>query len=174
MRTISSKTYAKLHPEHQLPVIDVRSAVEFKAAALPGSHNIPLDQLDENTLANYLADPPGTEPAVYLICKSGKRSQMASEKLASCGIQSICIEGGIDSLANDISLETSAATGMSLERQVRIAAGALVLTGLVLGSLLHPTGYLVAAFVGGGLVFAGVTDWCGMGLLLARMPWNKV
>ena len=63
---------------------------------------------------------------------------------------------------------------ISLERQVRIAAGLLVLLGAVLGWLVHPAFVGLSAFVGAGLVFAGVTDTCGMGMLLARMPWNQV
>ena len=63
---------------------------------------------------------------------------------------------------------------ISLERQVRIAAGSLVLTGVILGWFVHPIFFGLSAFVGAGLVFAGVTDTCGMGLLLARMPWNRV
>jgi hypothetical protein len=63
---------------------------------------------------------------------------------------------------------------ISLERQVRIAAGLLVLIGSLLGWLVHPVFIGLSAFVGAGLVFAGVTDTCGMGLMLARMPWNQV
>lgn len=63
---------------------------------------------------------------------------------------------------------------ISLERQVRIAAGALVVAGVLLGWLVHPAFLGLSAFVGAGLVFAGVTDTCGMGLLLARMPWNRI
>jgi hypothetical protein len=62
---------------------------------------------------------------------------------------------------------------ISLERQVRIAAGLLVLLGVILGWLVHPAFFGLAAFVGAGLVFAGVTDTCGMGMILARMPWNQ-
>ena len=62
---------------------------------------------------------------------------------------------------------------MSLERQVRIAAGALVLIGVGLGTWMHPLFYGLSAFVGAGLAFAGITDWCGMGLLLAKTPWNR-
>lgn len=62
---------------------------------------------------------------------------------------------------------------ISLERQVRIAAGLMVLTGVVLGTWLHPACYGLSAFVGAGLTFAGITDWCGMGLLLAKAPWNQ-
>jgi rhodanese-related sulfurtransferase len=62
---------------------------------------------------------------------------------------------------------------LSLERQVRIAAGLLVLTGTILGTWVHPGFYGLAAFVGAGLTFAGLTDWCGMAMLLAKMPWNQ-
>ena len=62
---------------------------------------------------------------------------------------------------------------MSLERQVRVAAGSLVLLGVALAALVHPGFVGLAAFVGAGLLFAGLTDTCGMGLLLARMPWNR-
>jgi hypothetical protein len=62
---------------------------------------------------------------------------------------------------------------MSLERQVRIAAGSLVLLGVALGAFVSQWLYGLSAFVGAGLVFAGLTDTCGMGMLLARMPWNR-
>ena len=62
---------------------------------------------------------------------------------------------------------------MSIERQVRITAGSLVLIGLILGFLVHPGYFAISAFIGTGLVFAGITNTCGLGLLLARMPWNK-
>jgi hypothetical protein len=63
---------------------------------------------------------------------------------------------------------------ISLERQVRIAAGAMALVGAVLGFLVHPAWNVIPAFVGAGLIFAGVTDWCGMAMVLARMPWNNM
>ena len=62
---------------------------------------------------------------------------------------------------------------MSLERQVRIAAGSLVVIGAVVGQFVHPAGYGLSAFIGAGLVFAGVTDTCGMGMMIAKMPWNR-
>jgi hypothetical protein len=62
---------------------------------------------------------------------------------------------------------------ISIERQVRIGAGFLVLTGVALGYWVAPAFYLLSGFIGAGLMFAGITDWCGMGILLARAPWNK-
>lgn len=62
---------------------------------------------------------------------------------------------------------------ISLERQVRIAAGSLVVIGVAVGQFVHPSGFGLSAFIGAGLVFAGLTDTCGMGILIARMPWNR-
>jgi len=85
----------------------------------------------------------------------------------------LCIEGGTDAArANGIELAECATKTISLERQVRIAAGAIVLAGSLLGLTVSKIFFIVPIFVGCGLMFAGITDWCGMGLLLARMPWN--
>ena len=84
------------------------------------------------------------------------------------------VEGGIGALDNaGASLQKGQGTIMSLERQVRIAAGSLVVIGVALGTLVNPWFYGLSGFVGAGLVFAGVTDTCGMGMMLARMPWNN-
>ena len=62
---------------------------------------------------------------------------------------------------------------MSLERQVRIAAGSLVVIGVIVGQFVHPGGFALSAFIGAGLVFSAVTNTCGMGMLIAKMPWNR-
>ncbi|MCS7063531.1 MAG: rhodanese-like domain-containing protein, partial [Methylacidiphilales bacterium] len=109
-----------------------------------------------------------------LICGSGNRARQAAEKLQSAGIsQTIILEGGIKACeAISLPLNRGKKT-LSIERQVRIAAGTLVLLGAILSLTVHPAFAYLAAFVGAGLIFAGVTDWCGMALLLARMPWNQ-
>jgi len=84
------------------------------------------------------------------------------------------IEGGIGAFAAAGGTTVKGRTVLSLERQVRIAAGILVLVGVLAGAFAHPGFLFVSGIVGAGLIFAGVTDWCGMGLLLARMPWNRV
>ena len=84
------------------------------------------------------------------------------------------LAGGMQARAADVlPVERDAHAPWALERQVRVAAGGLVLLGATLGWLVHPGFYALSAFVGAGLVIAGVTDWCGMGLLLARAPWNR-
>ena len=62
---------------------------------------------------------------------------------------------------------------LPLMRQVQIVAGSLIVLGVVLGYAVHEGFFLLAGFVGAGLVFAGVTGFCGMAVLLMKMPWNK-
>jgi len=96
------------------------------------------------------------------------------QKLKSAGFEKVVnVEGGT-SAWNDSGLPViTGKKAMSLERQVRIAAGSLVVIGAAVGHFMHPGGFALSAFVGAGLVFAGVTDTCGMGMLIARMPWNR-
>lgn len=152
-------------------LIDVRTPIEFAEVHAVGARNVPLDQL--NT-AELLADPAGADEPIYLICKSGGRAGKACEALIAAGGKNIfSVAGGTDAwIAAGLGVERKSV--MSLERQVRIAAGLLVLTGVALGSLANAWFYALSAFVGAGLVFAGITNTCGMGLLLARMPWNRV
>jgi rhodanese-related sulfurtransferase len=176
MKTISTQQFKKLFNENdKLTIIDVRSPVEFKSLSLAGATNIPLDILSSELVENHTKNLNATDQPVYLMCKGGQRAKLANEKLQQLGQEIVCIEGGMDGLSQDNSLpfHKDPAAGLSLERQVRIAAGSLVLLGVILGTIIHPAVYLLSAFVGAGLVFAGATDWCGMGLLLAKMPWNK-
>ena len=106
-----------------------------------------------------------------LICRTGQRAAKAQEILAGAGTRAVVLEGGVERAS--CPLASAGAAGMSLERQVRIAAGSLVVLGVALGQLVHPAFYGLSAFVGAGLVFAGITDTCGMGMILARMPWNR-
>ncbi len=111
---------------------------------------------------------------LYIICKSGKRGENACELFRQAGFENVVnVEGGTMACEQtDLPLVRGKKT-ISLERQVRIAAGSLVLVGAVLGWLVHPGFIGLSAFVGAGLVFAGVTDTCGMGMMLAKMPWNR-
>jgi len=132
--------------------------------------------------AFYFSDPSDSYAArtgrpnepLYVICLSGGRGQIACEKLTAAGLNVVNIEGGTSAWAAADLPIIRGKKSISLERQVRIAAGSLVLLGCVLGFLIHPLGYVLSAFIGAGLVFAGVTNTCGMGMLLARMPWNRV
>ncbi len=104
----------------------------------------------------------------------GGRAAKACEKFAAAGFpKAVNIAGGTNAwIAAGLPVVRGERV-MSLERQVRIAAGLLVMAGVALAVLVHPLFYLLSVFVGAGLVFAGLTNTCGMGLLLARMPWNR-
>ena len=152
-------------------LIDVRTPVEYREVHVSFARNVPLDQLDA---AKVAAGRTNTDP-LYVICRSGSRGKQACEKFQAAGYTNIVnIEGG--TLAWD-QAGLSVVRGkkaISLERQVRIAAGSLVLVGSILGAFVSPYWIGLAGFVGAGLVFAGATDTCGKGMLLARMPWNQV
>lgn len=156
----------------KIDLIDVRTPVEFREVHVDTARNLPLDQLDVAACLqgrNGSADQP-----LYVICRSGARGQQACDKFQQAGFANVinieggtlaCIEAGVPVVRGK--------KAMSLERQVRIAAGSLVLLGALLGWLVNPEFIGLAAFVGAGLIFAGVTDSCAMGLILARMPWNQ-
>ena len=150
-------------------VIDVRTVPEYRAQRVPGTRHIPLDELRSR------ADEIRATPAPrLLLCKSGKRAEVARAQLSELGIAGLTvIEGGIDGFAAAGGETVGDKNAISLERQVRIAAGTLALLGAVLGFVVHPGFHALSGFVGAGLIFAGITDFCGMGLLLAKMPWNR-
>jgi rhodanese-related sulfurtransferase len=112
---------------------------------------------------------------LYFICRSGSRGKQACEKLLAAGLVDVVnVEGGTVAWEQAGLPVVRGKKSISLERQVRIAAGALVLMGALLAYFAHPVWIGLAAFVGAGLMFAGITDTCGMGMILARMPWNQV
>jgi len=156
-----------------LPLIDVRTPVEFAEVHVPSARNEPLDQF----VPAQLFGPGGLakDQPVYLLCRSGARAEKAADKLSRAGFSNgVVVTGGtLAWLAAGLPVERGTVRVISLERQVRIAAGSLVVLGVVLAQLVNPWFIGLSAFVGAGLVFAGITDFCGMGLLLARLPWNS-
>ena len=153
-------------------LIDVRTPSEFRDVHVSFARNIPLDQLDPRAvIAGRQGD--SAEP-LYVTCQAGGRGKTACERLAQAGLTNVvnvaggtlaCVEAGLPVVHGP--------KGFSLERQVRIVAGLLVFAGAALGWFVHPAWVGLAAFVGAGLVFAGVTNKCGMALLLLHMPWNR-
>lgn len=172
--TISPQGMAQLRQSGKtIELIDVRTPVEFQELHVEFARNIPLDRLDPKAIQaerNGSADQP-----LYVVCRSGSRGKQACEKFVAAGMTNIVnVEGGTLACEAAGLPIVRGKKAISLERQVRIAAGSLVVIGSVLGFFVHPYFIGLAAFVGAGLVFAGVTDTCGMGMLLARMPWNQV
>ena len=171
MKTISIYDLQEtLEQNPQIDLIDVRTPAEFETYHIAGARLQPLDQLD---YASRLRSQGANSSPLYLLCESGNRAKRAAEKFAGSGFEHcVVIEGGTKAWADAGLPVVRGRQTISLERQVRIGAGALVLTGVALGTAVHPAFYWLSAFVGLGLMFAGITGWCGMGILLAKMPWN--
>jgi rhodanese-related sulfurtransferase len=151
-------------------LVDVRTPLEFRERHATEARSLPLDEISAERLRRAAEGR-----VVYLICKSGARARKAAEKLEAEGYSGelVLVAGGTDAWAAD-GLPVQRESGViSLERQVRIGAGLLVATFSLLALVVSPYFAAGSLFVGCGLVFAGITNWCGMGLLLARMPWNR-
>jgi rhodanese-related sulfurtransferase len=156
------------HPGIRL--LDVRTPGEFASAHVSGSYNVPLDTLAEHgrEIGENVTEP------VVLVCQSGRRARQAEDALKSTGMRSLhVLDGGLTAwLAAGLPVVRGRGR-VSLERQVRIVAGALAATGGVLAILVHPMFALLSVAIGSGLTVAGITDTCAMAMLLAKLPYNR-
>jgi rhodanese-related sulfurtransferase len=172
MQTIGVKQLADKQRSGQIDLIDVRMPVEFREVHAEGARNVPLDSLNPKVIADSRNGRSG-EP-LYLICKSGNRSSKAAQKFIDAGIDNVVsVEGGTMAWEQAGLPVRRGKKAISLERQVRILAGFLSLLGAILGYFVHPYFVGLSAFIGAGLMFAGITDSCGMGMMLSKMPWNQ-
>ncbi|MEV0972337.1 rhodanese-like domain-containing protein [Microtetraspora glauca] len=150
-------------------VVDVRTAAEFETAHIQSAVNLPLDQVDAH-LRQIVADAGGT---MLLICQSGGRATQAQNKLCEAGLpDTVVLSGGMNAWIASGAPVVRGRQKWSLERQVRLVAGGIVLTSIV-ADLWLPGARFVGAFVGAGLTFAALTDTCAMGMLLSRLPYNR-
>jgi rhodanese-related sulfurtransferase len=151
-------------------LLDVRTPGEYETAHIRGAYNVPLDVLPEHgaEIRASVAEP------VVLVCQSGQRARRAEDALKSAGMPNLhVLDGGMTGWIAAGYPAVRRAERMSLERQVRIAAGAMTAIGAVLALAVSPLFALLPAVVGSGLVFAGITNTCGMAMLLARLPYNR-
>lgn len=153
-------------------LLDVRTPAEYEEMHIDGSVLHPLTELDPKEVKSLL----GNASECVVVCASGQRATRAAERLQKelgDTVKLAVLDGGVKAW-DAAGMPLIRGKGViSLERQVRIAAGSFVLAGVLLGFFVNPAWFALSGFVGAGLVFAGVTDTCGMGLLLARMPWNN-
>lgn len=172
MNSISPhELHYKMMAGEPFALIDVRTPSEYRNLHVPGAVLEPLDSLDSSRLLqNHSPQTP-----LYVICQSGTRATQAIRRLQKAGVRlCVLVEGGTAGwAAAGLPVERQPGTTISLERQVRIVAGTLVLAGTLLGMFWNRFFLGLPAFIGAGLVFAGITDTCGLGMLLARMPWNR-
>ena len=164
IRRVSEEDLDRLGPEAVL--VDVREPGEFAGRHLAGSANLPLSRLEE-----LAASLPKGRPLV-VVCQSGARARGAAQRLLALGFREVgVVEGGLSACAEGRLVRGAGGT-WAMERQVRMAAGLLILAGAALAWLFHPAFWLLSVGVGAGLVFSAATDTCGMAAVLARMPWN--
>jgi len=174
---ISAHAFKQLRqePADKLRIVDLRTHSEVNTERLEDCAHYPVQDLKASELKIYLQQQnhEPTQP-IYLLCASGQRAVQAANQLQEeLESQLVIIDGGLNALKQlGMSVTKGDITIISLERQVRITSGALVVLGVLSGLLVHPWFYTLSAFVGGGLVFAGATNSCGMAMILIRMPWN--
>lgn len=173
-QTISVGQLAERDRQGNVDIIDVRTPFEFREVRAVVARNIPLDVLDPHTVMKE-RNRPADEP-LYVICKGSTRGAKAQQKFVDAGYENVInVEGGTEAWVAAGLPVVRGKKAISLERQVRIAAGFIVLVGAIAAMVTGNVYFVgIPAFVGVGLMFAGITDSCAMGVLIARMPWNQV
>lgn len=153
----------------QARFLDVRSALEFSQAHIKGSINVPIDML-----AVKIPELSQSKLNYIVLCRTGSRSSMAADMLIQAGIHNVKVmDGGLTRWQKEGLPVIKGEGGMSLERQIRLIAGSLVLLGIILSLTLNGMFIFISVFVSCGLIFAGLTDNCLMGMLLMKLPYNK-
>lgn len=169
MKTITPQDAARLLHEGAT-LVDVREPDEHARERIPGARNLPLSRLEEAELAVHQGRP------VLFHCRSGARTQGNAARLAAKAgaCEAYVVEGGLQAWKQaGLPVAEDRRQPLELMRQVQIAAGSMVVLGVLLGVLVQPWFLALAGFVGAGLVFAGVTGTCGLANLLRLMPWNR-
>ncbi|MGB5611046.1 MAG: rhodanese-like domain-containing protein [Sedimenticolaceae bacterium] len=156
-------------------VLDVRSPAEYRAGHIPGARLLPLDELKASNLADSV-DDAGREAdnPLYLTCHAGQRAEKAAQVLREAGLEHLTlVQGGTEAWQQAGLPLNKCGTALSLERQVQIAVGSLLILKVFFGFTVHELFFVAGAAIGAGLIAAGITRWCGMAQVLARMPWNR-
>jgi rhodanese-related sulfurtransferase len=150
-------------------LVDIREPMEHARESIPGAQLHSLSRFDAAALSRQ------GKPAVIFHCQSGRRTCDNAEQLLACGApEAFILDGGLQGWkAAGLATRLDRSKPIEIQRQVQITAGALILLGLLLAWQVSPVFLGLTAFVGAGLVFAGVSGWCGMARLLGVMPWNR-
>ena len=151
-------------------LVDVREYAEFAGGRVSGAKLLPLGEIE-----NRHTELDHKKP-IYVMCRTGIRSSQAQNKLRNLGFDNVVnVVGGFQAWKKEnLPFERDENAPWSLERQVRFAAGSFVLVGFLLSIFVHPHLIWISVFIGAGLVFSAATDTCTMGMILAKMPWNRV
>ncbi|HJS52685.1 MAG TPA: rhodanese-like domain-containing protein [Pyrinomonadaceae bacterium] len=153
----------------EIHLVDVREQMEFAGGRVAGASLLPLGELEERHKELDHSKP------IYVMCRTGRRSSDAQRKLKALGFTNVVnVVGGMEDWKKEgLPVERDEYAPWSIERQVRFTAGSLVLIGVLLSVFVHPYFLILSGLIGFGLAFTATIDWCGMGLLIAKMPWNR-
>lgn len=169
MKVITASRLRKRLDKDEVLLIDVREPAEYRSESIEGACLIPLDEISVGNL-------PSTKRPIVIHCRSGKRSADACAKLLAANpfLDVYFLDGGIIAWQQaGYNLKKSDSYILPLDRQTQLATGFIAFSGAILGALINSTFYILPGFIGAGLMFAGLTGWCGMAKLLAKMPWNR-
>jgi rhodanese-related sulfurtransferase len=171
MRIQPSELQQDLQAGRRVALIDVRTPVEFAETHIAGSHLMPLDTLDPQAVADATR---GADRCV-LVCQSGTRAGRALQKLKDAGCGGFAVlDGGVGAWQSaGLDVVRSESKRLPLMRQVQLVIGLFTLTGSILALAVNPNFAIIPAFFGAGLTFAGASGWCGLAILLSKMPWNS-
>lgn len=171
---ISPSEFAQRAAQDHVVLLDVRTPVEYVQVHAVPAISQPLDQLKPDEAASRHG--LGKQDTVYVICKSGARAKTAGQKFIDAGFENvISVDGGTDAwVAANLPVVRTKSKVLPLQQQVFIVVGLMVLAGVLLGYFVHPAWLILSGFAGCGLIFAGLTGFCGMAMVLAKMPWNQV
>ncbi|MBD2489531.1 rhodanese-like domain-containing protein [Aulosira sp. FACHB-615] len=169
LQTIDAQTLQQLLKQQTVTLIDVREPSEYAGEHIPNTTLMSLSKFDPRKV------PQTQDTQVVLYCRSGNRSTMAAQKLFDAGFTEVThLNGGMTAWkAAGYPTKINPNAPISLIRQVQIVAGSLVVTGTLLGAFVSPWFLILSGFVGSGLMFAGITDTCALGMLLAKLPYNQ-
>ncbi len=172
MKVQAKQLQQDLQSGKSVTLLDVRTPVEHDEMRITGSRLMPLDQLDPEAVKQAAAG----DGQCVIICRSGKRAEQAFQKLSAAGCENLAVlDGGVSAWEDaGLPLERSQSARLPLMRQVQLVIGVLALTGSILALTVDKNFALIPAFLGAGLTLAGSTGWCGLAILLSKMPWNKV
>lgn len=169
-KNIDSKILKKWLENNEAIVVDVREPSEHEAEKISGSNLLPLAKVCKSSLPKY------ENKKIVLHCRSGKRSTSACQKLIDedSNLEIYNLEGGISAwITEGYEIKTSGKFFLPLDRQVQLTIGLGVFVGSILGYLLSPSFFLLSGFFGAGLIFSGLSGYCGLAIFMAKMPWNK-
>jgi rhodanese-related sulfurtransferase len=176
INTISPQSLVSLlNREEAATLIDVRTPAEYRSGHAAGAISIPLDELHPDKLPDLLGDTRlGHEQPLFLTCQSGVRAAKAADRLKDAGFNNLfLLEGGTQAWNRAGLPMQRCGSAMSLERQVQIIIGMLLVLKVFFGFTVHELFFAAIPIIGAGLIVAGITRWCGMARLIAMMPWNQ-